>query len=130
GKDVWRLPLAELKRFLREIVPKRSASMVCSSHITGGGRDLFAEVCGTEGGKGVLPRLRHLGRLIGPFPPPSFSLAPSVLKLGRTAGDLPRNAAFLVGEARRLGFALPHLLAQAPVRRMPKLPVDRRRKTR
>ena len=45
GKDVRKLALADRKRLLRAIVPRRSSSVLYAQHIVGHGRELFAEVC-------------------------------------------------------------------------------------
>jgi bifunctional non-homologous end joining protein LigD len=48
GKDVRKLELADRKRLLRTIVPKRSKSILCAQHVGGRGRDLFAAVCSQD----------------------------------------------------------------------------------
>ena len=45
GNDVRRLALADRKRLLRAIVPRRSSSVLYAQHFAGRGRALFAEVC-------------------------------------------------------------------------------------
>jgi bifunctional non-homologous end joining protein LigD len=46
--DNRRLPLVERKRLLRSIVPQSSTSVLYAQHITGRGRELFAEVCAQD----------------------------------------------------------------------------------
>ena len=45
GKDVRKLALANRKRLLRAIVPRRSSSVLYAQHIDGRGRELFGEIC-------------------------------------------------------------------------------------
>jgi bifunctional non-homologous end joining protein LigD len=45
GKDIRPLELADRKRLLRSIMPKRSRSILCAQHVKGGGRELFAAIC-------------------------------------------------------------------------------------
>jgi bifunctional non-homologous end joining protein LigD len=70
GKDVRRLQLADRKRLLRAIVPRRSTSVLYARHIDGRGRELFAEICAHDL-EGIVAK--HRGSSYGAADPRQWS---------------------------------------------------------
>jgi bifunctional non-homologous end joining protein LigD len=58
GQDVRSLPLIELKRLLREIVPMKSRCILFARHVAQRGRDLLAAVCERDL-EGIVAKSKH-----------------------------------------------------------------------